>query len=336
MTIHRCSAPLPYASADGVCYEGAPAFQHMRKRLPLRVLSPQDWRSWQEDGYVVVREAVPRADALATLAAMCEFQGMDPARPASWFRDDAEFPAGESPEKEYYAYGLVEAYHHPLLWRNRQARRVYDAFVDLWDVEQLWVALDRANLNPPNRGNRAFARPFLHWDVDVRLDPAPLRIQGILALVDSSEETGGFQCVPGLFRGFDDWKRRRIARGKPQLLDEHEAEFPELGDIEHPVVRPALRAGDLLAWNGLLLHGIAPNRSAAGVRAVQYLSMMPALEAHRALRESRVASWRARSVPAWDPSFVGDRRRPEAERYGPAPLDALGERLLGATSWSEA
>src|SRR5262249_30277050 len=152
------------------------------------------------------------------------------------------------------------------------------------------------------------------------------RIQGILALNDTRPETGGFQCVPGLFREFDAWKRRRVASGKPQVLDEHEAEFPELSDIEHPVVMPELRAGDLLAWNGLLLHGIAPNRSEAGVRAVQYLSMMPSLEAHGTLRDERVASWRERGVPGWDPSFLGDAAAPEASRYGPPPLDALGER----------
>ncbi len=336
MTSHRCDGRIPYASADGICYAGAPAFASMRKTLPLRVLAPADWDAWQRDGFVVVRSAIAREDALETLAALWAFQGMDPARPATWLREDAEFPPGDSPQKEYYGYGLVEAYHHPLLWRNRQARRVYDAFVDLWDIEQLWVTLDRANLNPPNVGNRAFARPFLHWDIDTRLAPAPLRIQGILALNDTRPETGGFQCVPGLFREFDAWKRRRIAAGKPQVLDEHEAEFPELSDIDQPVVMPALAAGDLLVWNGLLLHGIAPNLSADGVRAVQYLSMMPSLEAHAALRRSRVDSWRERGVPSWDPSFLGDPARPEAMRYGPAPLDALGERLLGLASWNDA
>ena len=29
--------------------------------------------------------------------------------------------------------------------------RVYDAFVDIWDREDLWVTIDRANLNPPKR-----------------------------------------------------------------------------------------------------------------------------------------------------------------------------------------
>ena len=46
------------------------------------------------------------------------------------------------------------------------------------------------------------------------------------------------------------------------------------------MVRPELKAGDLLIWNGLVAHGVAPNTSADGVRSVQYLTMMPALPTH--------------------------------------------------------
>ena len=74
----------------------------------------------------------------------------------------------------------------------------------------------------------------------------------------------------------------------------------------------------------------------AGVRAVQCLSMMPSLESHAELRRSRVDSWRERGVPAGDPSFLGDPARPEATRCRSARLDALGERLLGRSSWNAA
>lgn len=67
---------------------------------------------------------------------------------------------------------------------------------------------------------------------------------------------------------------------------------------EYPVVRPDLHPGDLLIWNGLLAHGVARNISRDQVRAVQYLSMMPALEEHERLRRSRVDSWRHLRTPA--------------------------------------
>ncbi|TDT95242.1 uncharacterized protein DUF1479 [Streptomyces sp. 846.5] len=101
-----------------------------------------------------------------------------------------------------------------------------------------------------------------------------------------------------------------------------------------PVVRPELHAGDLLIWNGLLAHGVARNTSANGVRAVQYLSMMPALESHQQLRRSRIDSWRHLSTPDWNGTLVGDAVKHESLRYGPAELNELGRKLLGLDSWS--
>ena len=31
----------------------------IKKKLPLRVLSPEDWKHWKTNGYVIVRNAVP-------------------------------------------------------------------------------------------------------------------------------------------------------------------------------------------------------------------------------------------------------------------------------------
>ncbi|MCB0583809.1 MAG: phytanoyl-CoA dioxygenase, partial [Phaeodactylibacter sp.] len=40
---------------------------------PLRVLSEEDWAFWQHNGYVIVKNAVPREQALATAAFLWEF-----------------------------------------------------------------------------------------------------------------------------------------------------------------------------------------------------------------------------------------------------------------------
>lgn len=99
------------------------------------------------------------------------------------------------------------------------------------------------------------------------------------------------------------------------------------------MVRPELEAGDLLIWNGLLAHGVARNTSESGVRSVQYLAMMPALEEADELRRSRVESWRDLSTPTWNGTLVGDAKRHESLRYGTAELTELGEKLLGLRSW---
>ncbi|MET9426640.1 MULTISPECIES: phytanoyl-CoA dioxygenase family protein [unclassified Streptomyces] len=329
--LHRAASDRPYFSADGETYLAPTPLRDLDKSLPLRVLSEEDFAFWQTYGYVVVKEAIPAAHAARLLDFAWEFQGLDPDRPDTWYEDR---PFRDDLDRELHVYGFVEAYQHQLIWDSRQRQRVYDAFVDVWDCEELWVTLDRLNLNPPNVKNRdrALIAPTdkgfdieLHWDVDTTLSVPPQRVQGIIALNGTRPEHGGFQCSPELFRRFDRWKLDQPADRDPIRPGTDKAEFP--------VVRPELEAGDLLIWNGLLAHGVARNTSRDGVRAVQYLSMMPALESHETLRRSRIDSWRHLSTPEWNKTLVGDCVQHESLRYGRATLNDLGARLLGLASW---
>ncbi|MBY8881453.1 phytanoyl-CoA dioxygenase family protein [Actinacidiphila acidipaludis] len=331
--LYRAPSDVPYFSSDGETYLARTQLRDMQKSRKLRVLSEEDFTFWQTYGYIVVPEAIPASAAARLLDFTWEFQGLDRGRPETWY-EEREWRSDL--DRELHIYGFVEAYQHQLMWDSRQAQRVYDAFVDVWDCEELWVTLDRLNLNPPNIKNRDRAliapteRGFdinLHWDVDTTQGVLPQRVQGIIALNDTEHELGGFQCSPELFRDFDRWKALQ-PEGRDPIR-------PAADPADYPVVRPQLKAGDLLIWNGLLAHGVAPNTSQEGVRAVQYLSMMPALESHAELRRSRVESWRTLSTPEWNATLVGDPVEHESLRYGPATLTPLGERLLGLTSWSE-
>jgi ectoine hydroxylase-related dioxygenase (phytanoyl-CoA dioxygenase family) len=120
------------------------------------------------------------------------------------------------------------------------------------------VAIDRANLNTPNREGRRFAG-FIHWDVDTSLTPLPIGVQGVLSLVDTDGEMGGFQCVPELFRTLEDWRATQPAVRNPL--------HPDVTGFE--VVNVPMKAGDLLIFNSLLAHGIRPNVSSDRVRIAQ-------------------------------------------------------------------
>ena len=291
----------------------------IRKKLPLRVLTPEDFAHWQRYGYVIVRQAVPAAQVERTVDFLWEFQELDRHDPASW--DQAERRSHEMAELN--GSGMVEVYQNQHLWDNRQNQRVYDAFVDIWDREDLWVSLDRANLNTPNRGARQFTG-FIHWDSDTTLDPLPVNVQGVLALSDTSEETGGFQCIPELFEHFAAW-RATAPRGR-------NAYRPDLQSVPWPVRFVPMRAGDLLIFNSLLAHGIRPNTSADQVRLAQYVAFVPADESNVTLREERVRAWRECNAPQGF-AFPGDPRGWEKTRYGQAQLTELGERILGARDW---
>lgn len=103
----------------------------IQKKLPLRVLSEDDFAHWQTYGFVVVKQAVPRANVEALKKLLWEFQEMDPNDTSTWnagqLRDHAM--------KELNNSGMVEIYNHQALWDNRQKQRVYDAFVDIWDAK---------------------------------------------------------------------------------------------------------------------------------------------------------------------------------------------------------
>jgi hypothetical protein len=289
----------------------------IRKKLPLRVLSQADFEHWQTYGFVVVRQAVPAANVERLVKLLWEFQEMDPNDMSTWNAAQLRNHA----MKELNNSGMVEIYNHQALWDNRQEQRVYDAFVDIWDDERLWVTIDRANLNTPNRSGRAFAG-FIHTDVDTTLDPLPVNVQGVLSLVDVDGETGGFQCVPELFRDFVAWKARQPA--------DRDGFKPDVTGLEvYPV---PMKAGDLMIFNSLLAHGIRPNTSEDKVRMAQYIAMTPAAEENEELRERRVTSWQDRRAPEGF-AFPGDPREWERTRYKTAELTPLGRRLLGVDQW---
>ena len=284
----------------------------------LRVLTMEQWDFWRENGYVVVKQAVSRQQAQQTADFLWEFEDKDPDDPATWYTA----PRAEMKMKELAGTGMVEVYNHQQLWNNRQARRVYEAFVDIWGTERLWVTIDRANLNFPIRPGYEY-KGFIHWDYDP--DTQPQNVQGVLALADQTDPNmGGFQCIPWLYRNYDSWKLTQ-----PADRDHFQ---PDLTGLEDKIVKVPLEAGDLLIFNSSEPHGIRPNHSQDKVRIAQYISMMPAQENNEELRQWRIRSWRERQAPEGY-AFPGDPRGWERTRYGTAELSELGEKLLGSRNW---
>ncbi|MGR3810754.1 phytanoyl-CoA dioxygenase family protein [Jiulongibacter sp. NS-SX5] len=284
----------------------------------LRVLTEEQWKFWRENGYVVIKNAVPREQALETAAFLWEFEDKDPNDKSTWYTA----PRAEMQMKELAGTGMVEVYNNQHLWNNRQMQRVYDAFVDIWGTEKLWVTIDRANLNFPMRPGHEY-KAFIHWDYDP--ETKPQQVQGVLALADQTDENmGGFQCIPWLYRNYDTWKLTQ-----PEDRNHFQ---PDTTGLEDKIVKVPLEAGDLLIFNSSEPHGIRANRSEDKVRIAQYISMMPAQEDNEPLKEWRVNSWKNRIAPEGY-AFPGDPRSWEQTKYDTAELTELGEKLLGLRKW---
>lgn len=286
--------------------------------MPLRVLSEADWTFWKENGYIVVKNVISREQANKTADFLWEFEEKDPNNKESWYAP----PRAEMRMKELTNSGMVEVYNHPLLWENRQTKRLYDAFVDVWGTEKLWVTIDRANLNFPMREGFEF-KGFIHWDYDPETKPE--NVQGVLALADQTDENmGGFQCIPSLMREYDTWKLTQPAdRNRFQ---------PDTKEYLDNFVKVKLEAGDLLIFNSLLPHGIRPNLSGNKVRIAQYVSMMPVQENDEVQRLWRISSWEKKIAPEGY-AFPGDPRNWEKTKYETAELNELGKKLLGINAW---
>ncbi|WP_394974566.1 phytanoyl-CoA dioxygenase family protein [uncultured Croceitalea sp.] len=295
--------------------------QSLNKRSndePLRVLSEEDWDFWIHNGYIVVQNAVSKKQAKVTADFLWEFDEKDSNDSKTWYTP----PRAEMQMKELTGTGMVEVYNNQHLWNNRQMQKVYDAFVDVWGTEKLWVTIDRANLNFPQRPGEE-REGFIHWDYDP--ETKPQNVQGVLALADQTDENmGGFQCIPWLYRNYDTWKLTQ-----PEDRNRFQ---PSLEGLEDKIVKVKMDAGDLLIFNSTEPHGIRPNRSIDKVRIAQYISMMPAEEDNKELRNWRINSWKNRIAPEGY-AFPGDPRNWEQTKYETAKLSELGKKLLGLNSW---
>jgi hypothetical protein len=283
---------------------------------PIRILSEKDWKFWIYNGYVIVKNAISKEQAKKTAGFLWEFEEKVRANPETWYT----LPRAEMQMKELTNTGMVEVYNHQYLWENRQTPRVHAAFTDIWGTEKLWCTIDRANLNFPVRPGHDY-KGFIHWDYDP--ETKPQNVQGVLALDDQTDENmGEFQCIPELYRTYDQWKLTQPA-------DRNHFQ-PDTSGFE--LVKVKLEAGDLLIFNSLEPHGIRPNLSMDKVRIAQYISMMPAEENKEALRQWRINSWKNRIAPEGY-AFPGDPRKWEQTRYQTATLSPLGRKILGLDSW---
>ena len=286
---------------------------------PLRVLTEEQWKFWINKGYIVIKNAIPREQAKSTADFLWEFEDKNPDDPSTWYTA----PRAEMKMKELAGTGMVEVYNNQYLWSNRQTKKVYEAFVDIWGTEKLWVTIDRANLNFPIREGHEY-KGFIHWDYDP--ETKPQNVQGVIALSDQTDiNMGGFQCIPWLYQNYDSWKLTQ-----PEDRNRFQ---PDINGLEDKIEKVAMEAGDLLIFNSLLAHGIRPNLSENKVRIAQYISMMPAEEDNEVLKQWRINSWKNRVAPEGY-AFPGDPRNWEQTKYKTAQLSSLGEKLLGLTKWS--
>jgi hypothetical protein len=216
------------------------------------VLSAADLAFWGENGYVILKGAVPREDCDQTVALICEHLGIDRSDPATWYAS----------HKDRQGI-MVQLFQHEQLQRNRDTPIIRQAFQQLWGRNDVWVNTDRVGFNPPETATYRFPGPKLHWDVSLA-QPMPFGTQGILYLADTAANQGAFTMVPGFNHKLAPWLKSLPPGTNPRTEDLY-----ALGAV--PV---AANAGDFILWHQALPHGASPNTSALP-RFVQYINYQP-------------------------------------------------------------
>lgn len=222
--------------------------QHARRQISGVV----DMNFWNENGYVIIREAVSKEDCEKTIALICDFLDIDINDPATWY---TPHPARQGI--------MVQLFQHPQLEKNRRSEKIRLAYEQLWGRSDLWLNTDRVSFNPPENEKFTFPGPRLHWDVSLEL-PVPFGLQGLLYLSDTTAEQGAFTLVPEFHNKIDEW-----IGSLPPGADPRKQDLYQLGTL--PI---AANAGDFILWHQALPHGSSPNTSQRP-RIVQYINYMP-------------------------------------------------------------
>jgi hypothetical protein len=272
----------------------------------MPVFSEREMAHFDEQGYVILHDAVPAENLQAVIDAIAWWVGGPEKQ--RWYKPP------------YQPGGIMQFFHHQALWDNRQHPRVYEAFKQVHGREDLWVSHDRVSMKLPRHpehpeyDNAGFA----HWDADLSKLPLKFGVQGVLALTDTTPDMGGFRCRPGIHKELAAW----VAAQPPGA----NLKYPHYQGDDMQAI--PMRAGDLLIWQQGLAHGPGANLTDRP-RLAQYIAMNPQTFDDEQRRLQRIKWLEGRA----ETGLGIDERRWE-EKFGqPVKLTPLGRKLVGYDRW---
>jgi Phytanoyl-CoA dioxygenase (PhyH) len=219
------------------------------------VLTADDIIFWENNGYVIIKDAVSTLDCIASRKAIMQYLKMDEHDAASWYK-----------ESETMQGIMVPLYRNEAIDKNRNCPKIKKAFEQLWNRNDLIVTTDKCGFNPPETATFTYKGTGLHWDVSLAT-PIPFGTQGILYLTDTAANQGALTVVPGFHNNLENWLKEL-----PSNINPRETDLTKYNPI--PI---AANAGDFIIWNHKLPHSSSPNKAALP-RIVQYLNWYAPLE----------------------------------------------------------
>jgi hypothetical protein len=226
-----------------------------QQSIAAAVLTAQDLAFWDEQGYVIIKQAITPQDCAASRNAILHYLEMDEQDEKSWYKESNTMQGI-----------MVPLYRNAAIDKNRNAPKIKKAFEQLWNRRDLIVTADKCGFNPPETATFKYRGIGLHWDVSLAV-PIPFGTQGILYLTDTAANQGALTVVPGFHKKIENWLHEL-----PENTNPREVDLAAWGP--KPI---AANAGDFIIWNHKLPHSSSPNKASLP-RIVQYMNWYAPLE----------------------------------------------------------
>jgi len=263
-----------------------------------------EWLPFLEaHSYVVLRGIVPAEDCDGVVA---EFQDrVNELRGAAGIAGpaiDFQQPSAEAWETENWPMRSKFLVNEPALGPRAFAARTLPQVHAVWSrifgTDKLWSSVDALGIMRATRALPHADGTFAdrldwevslppHWDCspwEYTRELAkgyPRKYQGLVALVDTPEEVGGFCVVPGMARHLPLWLAK-----VPEPAQPVHSYHPSDKAVTDRMQRVPLRKGDLVIWDNGCTHANFRNTSSEAMRLALYLRYMPA-DPLSARRDSR-------------------------------------------------
>ena len=236
------------------------------------------YHQFQKYGYAVVPSVITFEEAKSyqsrafTWLRSLDNPRLDLTDPSTWTLENLP---SISAINTFNHYGVV---HEKFMWDLRLEPKVRDAFVQIWNTEELLVSFDALNITLPRRPGHV---PRERWP---HIDQSPYRkglkcVQGIVTLSDSGPDDGGLTVWPGTHevteRFFEEHTDKRTWEAKDFYRYTHEqlCWFEKQGYSEHKVTAAP---GDLIIWDSRLIHyGAEQKETSDVIRTAIYVSYAP-------------------------------------------------------------
>jgi hypothetical protein len=280
----------------------------MHSHHSVRWIQEEDRRRFDTDGYMVIRNMISVEMTRNAVREIAEFLHADLSDSTTWYGSDPRLD------------GLVPLHHAQSLWDIRQSSDLYCLFAEFFETGNLMLDINRCLFRAPvNPAFPTLSHGNIHWDTDPRVC-GPGSLQAVVLLTDVGRNSGGFQCIPDIYKNLHSWLQTNA--------NSEDFDFFNPGLNDYPATQVEGKAGDVILWSTRLPHGSAANLSTLP-RVAMFVTMQPPTESQQ-YRESMKTWWQTRRAPDHWRGLPGQL---DPEPGEPAALSTLGMKLIGLQPW---